>query len=168
MRPLVICCSQRFKLELDLFVPFLRKRDVLVNAPNFTRHRKDFIAKPEHIRLRTLSYRKQIEGLVLAHLSRIDEMRNQGGISLIFNPEPKENLKKPYGYIGDNTHGEIFYAAAAPPVPTIAMRPTIKADAMTLIYKGDKNRIFTMAYPKADPLDYDFVWEKWLKRWLNA
>ena len=53
MRPIVICCSQRFKEEIKIFVRFLQKRGVLVNAPNFRNQRRKIIMLPEFYRMKS-------------------------------------------------------------------------------------------------------------------
>lgn len=167
MRPLVICGSQRFKEELDSFVRYLQHKGVVVSYPNFKHHRKRFIEKPEEQRLKCASYKAKVPGMVHTHLQKIREMGTLGGVCLIFNPLPKAGQKSPNGYIGKNTTGEIFYANAFN-VLTIMLRPHEDESIMSLVPRNDRGRIFAIQHPKLDPADWDAVWHKWLKGWLNG
>lgn len=165
MRPLVICSSQRFKLELDSFLRFLEKKGVLVFAPNFAYHRRKFIAKSEEQRLKSRVYRSKIPGMVYSHWDKLDEIKGWGGICLIFNLRPDGSQGRKFGYIGFNTTMELGYCKAIK-LPLIYLRPHHEECAMAIVHYTDKKRIFTLKYPKADPMDFDFLWEKWLKGWL--
>lgn len=162
-RPIVICCSQRFKAELESFVNFLEKKGVLVLYPDFKFHRKKIIKKPE--RLRPKASRKESAGLVLTHLDKIDEVANMGGVCLFFNPLPLEGQKKVFGYIGDNTLGEVFHARARK-MSRIILKPTDKHCVMALI--SEKKRIFTVQCPEMKTNDHDAIWDNWLSKWLNG
>lgn len=164
MRPIVICCSQRFKAELERFVAFLEKRGVLVFYPDFKFHRKKIIKKPE--RLRPQSSPRENSGLVLTHLDKINQVHSMGGVCLIFNPLPLEGQKKEFGYVGDNTLGEIFHSHAKE-MPVMMLKPSDKHCATALVSKTERKMIFTVKYPKGNPLDYEFVWDNWLKSWLE-
>lgn len=167
MRPLVICCSQRFKLELEVFIQFLEKRGVLVFAPNFAYHRRSFIRKSEQQRLRSQGYRNRIPGMVYAHWDKLDEAKGLGAVCLIFNPRPAGGQGKKFGYIGFNTTLELGYCKAIK-LPLIYLRPHHEECAMAIVHYTDKKRIFILKYPKADPMDFDAVWNLWLRRWLNG
>ena len=47
------------------------------------------------------------------------------------------------------------------------LRPNEEESIMALVPRNDKDRIFVIKHPKADPMDYDCVWEEWLKGWLR-
>ena len=98
MRPLVICCSQRFKSELDEFVHFLEKRRVLVLPPNFKYIRRRIAKRLPHRRPKASG--TKAEGLVLSHLKRIAQVGKMGGICLVFNPRSLNGQRKENGYIG--------------------------------------------------------------------
>lgn len=164
-RSLVICCSQRFKAELDAFVPFLEKRKKLVFYPNFRHHRKDFIRKPEHKRLEVASYKAKVPGLSQEHFDKLDQIKTLGGICLIFNPRPLNGQKKKFGYIGSNTQGEVGYCRGIK-LPVIMLKPNEEEWIMTVACHSDRRRIFTTEHPKKDPMDFDAVYT-WLKRWLQ-
>lgn len=167
MRPLVICGSQRFKTELDRFVLFLEKRGVQVFRPNFKHHRKRFSQKREELRLRSTSYRAKVPGLVWAHFNNLDLVKSLSGICLIFNPRPLKEQRKKYGYIGSNTQGEIGYAGGLK-MPVIFLRPHEEKWIMTIAHENDRNRIFSLKHSKSNALDFDFVWQNWLKGWLDG
>lgn len=168
MRPLIISCSQRTKPLLDDFVPFLEKRGVTVLYPNFKHHRKSMIVKSEVERLESRSYELKIPGMVRAHFKRIKEAKSLGGIGLIFNPVPGHGQKAPNGYIGSNTSGEIG-AMEVLDMIVLFLRPHEERWIMEVAqYPPDKRRIFTLFCPKDDPTDWDSVWNKWLKGWLNG
>lgn len=167
MLPVVVCCSQRFKNELDGFVLFLKKRGVKVFAPNFRHHRKGFVQKPEHLRLRSAAYKAKVPGMVWAHFHNLENVRSMGGLCLIFNPRFQNGQKKKFGYIGSNTQGEIAFATALK-MPVLMLRPHEEEWIMTVTHQpADRDRIFVIKHPKSDPMDFDFMWEHWLKRWLR-
>ncbi len=168
MRPLVICCTQRFKPELETFVAFLEKKGVLVFYPDFKRHRTDHIRKDEEERLESESYRDKVPGLVWAHFNNLDLVKSLCGICLIFNPLSKGRQKKETGYVGSNTQGEVGWAGGLK-LPTIFLKPHNEKWMMTVAHEKDRKRVFTLAYPGKDPLeDLEFLWERWLKAWLGA
>lgn len=166
MRPLAICGSQRFKEHLEKFSLFLEKRGVVVFAPNFKHHRKRFVRKSEESRLKSQSYKTKVPGLVWAHFNNLDLVKSLGGICLIFNPLPMNEQKKIYGYIGSNTQGELGYCGGLK-MPVIFLKLHSEEWMMTLAHRNDRGRIFTLKYPKRDPLDFEFLWDNWLKKWLG-
>lgn len=167
VRPLVICCSQRFKEELYAFVKFLEKRGVMVHYPNFRYHSKTFIKKEEYQRMKARGYKDKTPGLVRQHIDKIRKIAKQGGICLIFNPLSKKRQSKKFGYIGFNTVLEMGEADGVE-MNILLLRPN-EEPSTTVVAHGDDDRrhIFTLEFPKADPMDFDFVWDKWLKRWLQ-
>jgi len=166
MRPLVLCGSQRFKNEFESFVAFLRKKGVFVLTPNFRGHSQKMISKKEEERLKTPTYRNKVPGLVLAHFAQISQVHSMGGVCMIFNPLPGGKQGQEHGYIGSNTQAEIGYACAKQ-MPIILLKPHEEEWIMSVAHSGnDKNRVFTMAHPKASPADWHSVY-KWLQKWLN-
>jgi|SRR3989344_4436149 len=166
MRPVVICGSQRFKEELAGFLNFLKDKGVFVLAPNFRYHKKNFIAKEEVKRLTAKGYKNRVPGLVMAHFAQISQVHSMGGVCLIFNPIKRGQQAPHQGYIGSNTQAEIGYACAKQ-MPIILLRPHEEEWINAVAHSNsDKNRIFSLAHPKADPLDYELVYQ-WLLRWLN-
>ncbi len=167
MRPVVICCSQRFKEELYAFVKFLEKRGVLVHYPNFRYHSKTFIKKEENQRMKARGYKDKTPGLVRQHIDKIRKNAKQGGVCLIFNPLSKKRQKKKFGYIGSNTLLEMGVADGVD-MTVLLLRPNEEPCTMVVAHGDDDHRrVFTMAFPKIDPIDFDSVWDKWLKRWLQ-
>lgn len=167
MRPLVICGSQRFKQELDRFVEFLEKKRVLIFFPNFAYHRKKFIRKKEVSRLKSRTYKNKVPGMVYAHLDNLDDVKGMNGICLIFNPRPGKEQRKKFGYIGFNTNFEAGYCRGVK-LPILLLRPHEEECMMTVVHANDHKRVFTLKYTKADPLDFDFLWDNWLKGWLES
>ena len=99
MKSVVICSSQRFKKEVDDFAKKLEKLGVpLVLAPDFRYRTAKVAAAPESVRLKSASYRKGLEGLVRAHLHRIQK----ADVCFIYNKK---------GYVGYNTTLELGAAA---------------------------------------------------------
>ena len=147
MRPIVICCSQRFKEEIKIFVRFLQKRGVLVNAPNFRNQRRKIIMLPEFWRMKSPERRAKVPGMVLTHLHKIREIGVMGGLCLIYNPLPNKEKKQklPNGYIGNNTLGEIF-AAHTDGILTLMMRPHEEECIMALVPRDHKERIFALQF----------------------
>lgn len=167
MLPVVVCCSQRFKDELDGFVVFMKKRGVKVFAPNFRRHRKRFIQKPEYLRLQSAAYKAKVPGMVWSHFHNLENVRSMGGICLIFNPRSGNSQKKRFGYIGSNTQGEVAFATALK-MPVLMLKPHEEEWIMTVTHQpADKDRILTEKFPKANTMDFDYLWENWLKGWLR-
>lgn len=165
MRPVVICCSQRFKDEVDGFVEFLRRRKILVLYPNFRHHRKKFICKPELQRLKSYLYKNKVPGLVRAHFSQIDQCASMGGVCLVFNPLPFNGQRKKFGYIGSNTQAEIGYANALS-ILVLLIKPHEEEWILTVVHANDRRRVFTLAHPKANPSDFDAIY-RWLQEWLQ-
>lgn len=164
-RPIVICCSQRFKAELEKFVAFLAKKGFLVFYPDFKFHRKKIIKKPE--RLRPKLSTRTTSGLVLTHLKKIDKVHGLDGICLIFNPLPGEGQKKSFGYVGDNTLLEIGYASGQN-MFVLMLKPSDKDCVMAAIDQTEKKMIFTVQCPKNNALDFEAVWDNWLSFWVNG
>lgn len=125
------------------------------------------IGKSEQERLKSRIYEAKVPGMVRAHLQRIRQAHDLGGIGLIFNPLPDKRQKKEYGYIGRNTTLEIGAMEYANMV-VLFMRPHQDPSIREVSMLPDKSRTFSAAYPTADPLDYDKVWDVWLKGWLNG
>jgi hypothetical protein len=99
MRPVVICSSQRFKDGVYEFAAGLERLGVpLVITPDFKRHSKKMIQKPEQRRLKTTSYKVKVPGWVFKHFRNIDMVARMGGVCLIYNPK---------GYLGFNTTLEV-------------------------------------------------------------
>ena len=165
-RPLVICCSQRFKDPLNAFVEFLEKRGVLVYYPNFRYHRKDFIKKSEQERLKSAGYEARVPGMVWSHFDHLSEASNQGGICLIYNPIALKGQRRQFGYIGSNTMGEIGCSKGLK-MPVLLIKPHEEKWIMTVAHQpADPKRVFTVAHPRSSPEDFDKVFT-WLKRWLR-
>lgn len=165
-RPIVICCTQRFKEELEALTQLLRSKGVLVFAPDFKYHKSDTIKKDESERLESDTYRNKVPGLVWAHFNNLDLVHGMGGICLIFNPLSKGRQRNDYGYIGSNTQGEIGHANGLK-MPVLLMRPHREKWIMTVAHERDPNRIFTNAVSGGDPLNNEEVYEKWLRYWLG-
>lgn len=99
MRPVVICSSQRFKDEVRIFANNLAKLGVpLVIQPDFKRHSKKMVRKPEHRRLKIRSYKSRVPGMVFQHFRNIDMIASMGGVCFVYNPK---------GYVGFNTTLEV-------------------------------------------------------------
>jgi len=166
MRPIVICCTQRFKQELEEFIQLLRSKGVLVFGPDFKNHKSEFCKKDEGKRLESDTYRNKVPGLVWAHFNNLDLVHSMGGICLIFNPLSKGRKRHDFGYIGSNTQGEIGHANGLK-MPLLLIRPHREKWIMTVAHERDRNRIFTNAVSGGDPLKYDEVYERWLRHWLG-
>lgn len=99
MKSVVICSSQRFKKEVDEFAKKLEKLGVpLVLSPDFRYRSAKMAASSEAVRLKSQAYRKSLEGLVRAHLHRIQK----ADVCFVFNKN---------GYVGYNTTLEMGAAA---------------------------------------------------------
>lgn len=97
----VICCSQRFKEEVAVFRKKLGECGVTtVFMPNFRYHRQEQIVLPEHERIQNKVYAGKIPSFVYDHLFRKVAIAD---VCYIYNRD---------GYIGANTLGELFAAAA--------------------------------------------------------
>lgn len=98
MKSVVICGSQRFKDEIKAFAKRLRELGApIVFEPNFERRPKRFLQAAEHVRLASVSYRKQIPALVHEHFDRI----RKADVCYIYNKN---------GYLGVNTTLELGFA----------------------------------------------------------
>jgi len=98
MKSVVICGSQRYKKEINVFVKELRKLGVpVVFHPNFERRRISFLSKKEKERLKSKAYRLRIPGLVHEHFDRI----RKSDVCYVYNKD---------GYLGVNTTLEIGFA----------------------------------------------------------
>lgn len=106
MRSIVFCTSQRFRKELEEFINELREeasgKEVHINifTPNFEGDDPRLGPLPEKERLKDAEYRATIAGKVYDHLFRKVRVAD---VCFIFNKG---------GYIGANTNGELFAAAA--------------------------------------------------------
>lgn len=96
MKSVVICCSQRFKEEMQEWREALeREHDIsVVLVPDFRWHSKKRIRSPEHRRLKSRAYRRAVPGLVRGHLDKIRKV----DVVFVLNIE---------GYMGINTTLEL-------------------------------------------------------------
>ena len=105
MKSVVFCSSQRFKHEMYGFIDELRASakklglHPVVFDPNFDRN-DNFHLIPEHDRMKISEYKASIAGLVYDHLFRKVRVAD---VCFIYNKD---------GYLGANTNGELFAAAA--------------------------------------------------------
>lgn len=105
MKSVVFCTSQRFRHELDEFVNQLKglaeKKGAHINVlkPNFEDDDPIMVKLSEKERLNNDMYRATVAGKVYDHLFRKVMVAD---VCFIFNKN---------GYIGANTHGELFAAA---------------------------------------------------------
>lgn len=106
MKTVVFCSSQRFKKDMEDFVAELkrlaREKDVhpVVFEPNFEDRPMEFLSRHEKDRLIDPMYKTTIAGMVYDHLFRKVRVAD---VCFIFNKN---------GYLGVNTSGELFAAAA--------------------------------------------------------
>lgn len=106
MKSVVFCSSQRFKHELEDFMRDLKNHaqtrgsHVAIFHPEFEDHPKDFLNQHEKDRLLHPEYRAHVAGKVYDHLFRKVRVAD---VCFIFNKD---------GYLGANTNGELFAAAA--------------------------------------------------------
>ena len=106
MKSVVFCSSQRFKKELGEFVAELKRaakeKDLhaVIFEPNFEERPQEFLGRHEKDRLSDTMYRTTIAGMVYDHLFRKVRVAD---VCFIFNKD---------GYLGVNTSGELFAAAA--------------------------------------------------------
>ena len=106
MKSVVFCSSQRFKKELGGFILKLKslakKRNfhVVVFDPEFEARPAKFINQREKERLNDPLYRATVAGKVYDHLFRKVRVAD---VCFVFNKN---------GYLGVNTSGELFAAAA--------------------------------------------------------
>ncbi|OGY63844.1 MAG: hypothetical protein A3I24_00125 [Candidatus Harrisonbacteria bacterium RIFCSPLOWO2_02_FULL_41_13b] len=161
-----MCGSRKFKDYFDVFALFFRKRNVVVNYPNFHYQRKKTVYIPELMFVRSPAQRLRVSGLVHTHIQKIRETAGEGGVCLIVNPLPKCGQKLPFGYIGDNTILEIGVAITLG-MRVLMLRPFDEVSIMSVVPADDKSRFFVLVHPKLDPCDPDVVWP-WLRRFLNG
>ncbi|MBI5742333.1 MAG: hypothetical protein HZA25_00650 [Candidatus Niyogibacteria bacterium] len=106
MQSVVFCSSQRFKKELYEFIAELKKlakeRGVhpTILEPNFTADEDHLHRMTERERMADHTYRATVAGKVYDHLFRKVKVAD---VCFIFNKD---------GYLGANTNGELFAAAA--------------------------------------------------------
>lgn len=106
MKSVVICTSQRFKKDMEEFVARLKNlaaaKDLHINVlePNFEERPREFLNSHEKDRLNDPMYRATVAGMVYDHLFRKVRVAD---VCFIFNKD---------GYLGVNTSGELFAAAA--------------------------------------------------------
>ena len=106
MKSVVFCSSQRFKSELEAFTKSLREEartqnlHVNIFEPNFETRPDNLHLAAERDRMKDASYRETIAGMVYDHLFRKVRVAD---VCFIFNKD---------GYLGANTNGELFAAAA--------------------------------------------------------
>lgn len=113
--PVVICSSQRFKEAVEKLTEMLIARNFLVYPPNFRRHLKNMIKKPEHLRLKSTSYENRVPALAYHHFQNLLVAANNGGVCFAYNER---------GYIGPNTLCEMDRANAYG-MPVFAAMPQI-------------------------------------------
>lgn len=106
MKSIVFCSSQRFKKEMEEFIAELKKlaegqnAHIVIFDPEFEERSTEFRNQHEKDRLSDELYRNTIAGRVYDHLFRKVAVAD---VCFIFNKN---------GYIGINTSGELFAAAA--------------------------------------------------------
>lgn len=106
MKSVVFCSSQRFKHDLYAFIGevqrLAKERSVhpTILEPNFTADEDHLHQKTERERMADHTYRANVAGKVYDHLFRKVKVAD---VCFIFNKD---------GYLGANTNGELFAAAA--------------------------------------------------------
>ena len=106
MKSIVFCSSQRFKKEMEAFIEELREcakekgNHIVIFEPNFEDRSADFLNKHEKDRLDDELYRATVAEKVYDHLFRKVRVAD---VCFVFNKD---------GYLGINTSGELFAAAA--------------------------------------------------------
>ena len=101
MKSVVICCSQRFKNEANNWKKKLERLGIpIVMIPDFRWRSERKLKYTEKQRLRSVSYRRSLPGLVRGHLHKIQK----ADVIFVLNID---------GYIGVNTTLEIGAAALA-------------------------------------------------------
>ncbi len=106
MKSVVFCTSQRFKKDMEDFVAELKRLarekelHVIVFEPNFEERPQEFLNRHEKDRLSDHIYKVTVAGMVYDHLFRKVRVAD---VCFIFNKD---------GYLGVNTSGELFAAAA--------------------------------------------------------
>lgn len=99
-----ICSSVRFRDEIRKFISELeslaRSHGIHIRAlePDFERRPRKFLRSQEKTRLKSLSYRRRLPGVVMGHLW--NKIATTDTV-FIFNKD---------GYVGTNTTGELFFA----------------------------------------------------------
>lgn len=101
------CSSIRFRDEIKDFIKELESISkshgiyIRILEPDFEKRRsKKFFQSPEKIRLKSLTYRQRLKGVVMGHLwNKIAP----NDTMFVFNKD---------GYVGTNTTGELFFAHA--------------------------------------------------------
>ncbi|MDO8561108.1 MAG: hypothetical protein Q7R91_02750 [bacterium] len=106
MKSVVFCSSQRFRKDMDRFIHDLRGLAAKRNI-HLTIFDPEFEAKPPHFenqhekdRMQDETYKMTVAGRVYDHLFRKVRVAD---VCFIFNKD---------GYLGANTNGELFAAAA--------------------------------------------------------
>ena len=106
MKSVVFCSSQRFKKEMNEFVADLKRQaqkqgqHLVIFEPEFEDYPQEFHNKHEKERLADPFYKATVGGKVYDHLFRKVRVAD---VCFIFNKD---------GYLGANTSGELFAAAA--------------------------------------------------------
>ena len=106
MKSIVFCSSQRFAGDLYVFMDQLRELakekgvNLIILHPEFEREDKPLRYMPEKERLTDPIYKAEVAGKVYDHLFRKVRVAD---VCFVYNKE---------GYIGVNTAGELFAAAA--------------------------------------------------------
>lgn len=106
MKSVVFCSSQRFKKEMNEFIADLKRhakeRDqhLVIFEPEFENYPQEFHNQHEKERLNDPLYKATVSGKVYDHLFRKVRVAD---VCFIFNKD---------GYLGANTSGELFAAAA--------------------------------------------------------
>lgn len=106
MKSVVFCSSQRFKKEMEAFIAELctsatnKDLHLVVFQPDFEELPDGLHLRPEEERMKDRAYRESVAGKVYDHLFRKVRVAD---VCFIFNKD---------GYLGANTNGELFAAAA--------------------------------------------------------
>lgn len=106
MKSVVFCSSQRFRKDMEEFIFRLRalaaQKDLhpTVFDPEFEGNQEHFEHQHERDRLKDEQYRATVGGKVYDHLFRKVRVAD---VCFVFNKD---------GYLGANTNGELFAAAA--------------------------------------------------------
>lgn len=106
MKSVVFCSSQRFKKDMEDFIDRLRAHatakdmHLVIFEPNFDELTDNLHLKSEEERMKNAAYRDSVAGKVYDHLFRKVRVAD---VCFIFNKD---------GYLGANTNGELFAAAA--------------------------------------------------------
>lgn len=106
MKSVVFCSSQRFKKDMETFIRDLKEcaqeknTHLVVFDPEFEERSQEFLDQHEKERLNDPLYRATVAGKVYDHLFRKVRVAD---VCFIFNKN---------GYLGANTSGELFAAAA--------------------------------------------------------